>query len=74
VVARYLGYQKVCEAPIALDYQFESTVNLGAAWRVLWDTSAIFYRLRIMRYYSRRRQELQAAEQESRPIELSSGA
>jgi glycosyltransferase involved in cell wall biosynthesis len=60
VVARYLGYRKVCEAPITLDYQFESTVNLGSAWRVVWDTAAIFYRLRILHYYQHRRQQLLA--------------
>jgi glycosyltransferase involved in cell wall biosynthesis len=64
VVARQLGYQKVCEAPITLDYHFESTVNVHAAWRVLWDTAAIFYRLRILRYYERRQLELQTAERE----------
>jgi glycosyltransferase involved in cell wall biosynthesis len=58
VVARQLGYRNVCEAPITLDYRFESTVNLRSAWRVLWDTAAIFYRLRILRYYQRRRQLL----------------
>jgi hypothetical protein len=60
VVARYLGYRNVCEAPIRLDFQFESTVNLSSAGRVLWDTAAIFYRLRILRYYERRRIELAA--------------
>src|SRR5207253_9113382 len=58
VVARQLGYRNVCEAPIALKYRFESTVNLGSAWRVLWDTVAIFYRLRLLRYYQRRRTEM----------------
>ena len=62
VVARQLGYRKVCEAPVTLEYQFESTVNLGSAWRVLWDTAAIFYRLRILRYYQRRRLQLLEAE------------
>lgn len=62
VVARQLGYVKIQEAPISLDYQFESTVNLGSAWRVLWDTAAIFYRLRILRYYQRRRLELAASD------------
>lgn len=57
VVSRFLGYRKVCEAPIVLDYQFDSTVSLGSAWHVLWDTVAIFYRLRILRYYERRRRE-----------------
>jgi glycosyltransferase involved in cell wall biosynthesis len=62
VVARQLGYRKIIEAPISLDYQFESTVNLRSAWRVLWDTAAIFYRLRILRYYQRRRLELAVAD------------
>jgi glycosyltransferase involved in cell wall biosynthesis len=64
VVARQLGYKNVCEAPVKLDYQFDSTVNLGSAWNVLWDTAAIFYRLRILRYYKRRRHQLLDAEQE----------
>jgi hypothetical protein len=58
VVARYLGYRSVVEAPIKLDYQFESSVNIQAAFDVLWDTAAIFYRLRILRYYQRRRRAL----------------
>lgn len=66
VVARTLGYQKVCEAPIRLDYRFETTVDLGAAWRVLWDTAAIFYRLRVLRYYQRRRLEFERANLEAR--------
>ena len=53
VVARRLGYRKVMEAPIDLDYQFDSTVNPQAVFNVLWDTAAIFYRLRIIRYYDR---------------------
>jgi len=53
VVARHLGYRKVMEAPVELGYKFESTVNPKAAWRALWDTAAIFYRLHILRYYDR---------------------
>src|SRR5207245_8071782 len=63
VVSRHIGFVNIREAPIKLDYQFESTVNLGSAWNVLWDTAAIFYRLRILRYYDRRRRQLLAAEQ-----------
>lgn len=55
VVARQLGYRKVMEAPVDLDYKFETTADLKATWHVLWDTAAIFYRLRILRYYSRER-------------------
>jgi glycosyltransferase involved in cell wall biosynthesis len=66
VVARYLGYRNVCEAPIRLEYQFESTVNLRSAFDVLWDTAAIFYRLRILRYYKHRRRQLLDAEHQSK--------
>lgn len=55
VVARQLGYRKVMEAPVDLNYKFESTVDPQAAWRILWDTAAIFYRLRILSYYTRQR-------------------
>jgi len=67
VVARYLGYRNVREAPISLNYQFESTVNLRSAFDVLWDTAAIFYRLRVLRYYQRRRLELAASNRISEP-------
>ena len=55
VVARQLGYSKIMEAPVSLDYKFESTAKLNAAWHVLWDTAAIFYRLRILRHYAHQR-------------------
>jgi glycosyltransferase involved in cell wall biosynthesis len=55
VVARHLGYKKVMEAPVDLDYKFESTANFRATWNVLWDTAAIFYRLHLRRFYARRR-------------------
>jgi glycosyltransferase involved in cell wall biosynthesis len=61
VVARFLGYRRIHEAPITLDYHFESTVNLRSAFDVLWDTAAIYYRLRILRHYERRRKEIAAA-------------
>jgi len=70
VVARQLGYRNVCEAPIVLSYRFDSTVNLRSAWRVLWDTAAIFYRLRILHYYERRKRELaDAAAETERAVE-----
>jgi hypothetical protein len=58
VVARFLGYRNVREAPISLAHQFGSTVNLRSALNVLWDTAAIFYRLRVLRYYERMRNQL----------------
>ena len=58
VVARQLGYKKVMEAPVDLDYRFESTADLRATWHVLWDTAAIFYRLRFLRFYAHQRAEI----------------
>lgn len=53
VIAHRLGYQRVVEAPIAIKQQFSTTTNLKAAWRVLLDTFAIFYRLRVLKFYDR---------------------
>lgn len=55
VVAHHLGYRRIVEAPIELDFQFESSVRLRSAFQVLWDTAAIFYRLNILRHYDERR-------------------
>jgi glycosyltransferase involved in cell wall biosynthesis len=55
VVARQLGYKKVMEAPVELNYKFDSTADLKATWHVLWDTAAIFYRLRFLRFYAHQR-------------------
>jgi glycosyltransferase involved in cell wall biosynthesis len=55
VVARHLGYTKIAEAPISLDYQFSSTIGARAVYDVLLDTAAIFYRLNILGYYDRHR-------------------
>jgi len=61
VVARKLGYKKVVEAPIKLDYRFETTTSPSAVYRALWDTAAIYYRLHIIHHYDRRLRELSAA-------------
>ncbi len=54
-VAYYLGYKKIFEAPVELNYKFgKSLVSqslLGALIRTFWDSLAIFYRLKILRYY-----------------------
>jgi len=51
VLARHYGFRRVIEAPVNINYSFRSTTNLRAAARVLCDTLAIFYRLRIRHYY-----------------------
>jgi glycosyltransferase involved in cell wall biosynthesis len=55
-VARELGYGRVLEMPVRLDYRFSgSGVRSRAVARALWDTAAVFYRLRILRTYKRKR-------------------
>ena len=58
-VARSLGYRRVRELPVHLNYRFTgSEVRSKAVAVALWDTAAVFYRLRILRTYQRRRREL----------------
>lgn len=54
-VAHHLGYTRIFEAPVELDFSGVSTITstkvLKEIWNVLWDTLAVFYRLRILGYY-----------------------
>lgn len=52
VLARTFGFTRILEVPVTIDYQFATTTNLRAVFRVLQDTAAIFYRLHITRYYT----------------------
>lgn len=57
VVARQLGFRRIYEAPIKLDYTFGSiteAATLRAIRGIVVDTFAIFYRAYIMNYYTRR--------------------
>jgi len=55
-VANYLGYSKIFEAPIELNFA-EATSSITwkkiliTVWNMMKDTLAVFYRLRIRRYY-----------------------
>lgn len=54
-VAHHLGYTKIKEAPVFLDFTDWSSVTSTNFWwvisRMLWDTAAVYYRLRILKYY-----------------------
>lgn len=54
-VAYRLGYKRIYESPIELYFNGSSSITTGNFWKVifrtLWDTLAIFYRLRILKYY-----------------------
>lgn len=60
-VANYLGYTRIYEAPIRLNFSGVSTITSKNFWKItlhmLWDTLAVFYRLKILRYYDKQLQQ-----------------
>ena len=61
-VAAALGYGRVRELPVRLEYRFSgSQLGSRGVARALVDTAAIFYRLRLLRTYQRKRQLLRNA-------------
>lgn len=51
VVAKSLGYRKITEAPIDLNFNFTSTISLKCIRNILQDTLAIYWRKNILKYY-----------------------
>ncbi|MBU1200199.1 glycosyltransferase [Patescibacteria group bacterium] len=54
-VANHLGFKRIYEAPIKLNFQsgnLTSAATLKTIYQMLWETAAVFYRLRILHYYS----------------------
>jgi glycosyltransferase involved in cell wall biosynthesis len=52
VVARVCGYTRLLEAPIQLEYQFSSRIDVRATFGIFVDTMAIFYRRYVLRTYT----------------------
>ncbi|MFZ5366177.1 MAG: glycosyltransferase [Patescibacteria group bacterium] len=52
-VARRLGFERIHDGPVEMDARkFKySSVGFNTIWSMLVDTLAVFYRLRILRYY-----------------------
>lgn len=54
-VAYHLGFRKIYESPVEVDFSHASSITSTNFWKVIWhmlqDTLAVFYRLRILRYY-----------------------
>jgi hypothetical protein len=58
-VATALGHTRIKELPVRLEYRFSgSALGSRTVLRALWDTAAIFYRLRVLRTYQRKRRLL----------------
>lgn len=55
VIANHLGYHRITEAPVDLDFNPSTTgINSSAIRGIIQDTLAIFYRLHILRWYDRK--------------------
>jgi glycosyltransferase involved in cell wall biosynthesis len=53
VLAHHLGF-KIDEAPVIVEYRGKfGHIGLRAIFNIWWDTMAVFYRLRIKRYYQK---------------------
>ncbi len=54
-VARHLGYKRIYESPVELSLTGFSSITSKTFWSIvlqtLWDTLAVYYRLRILKYY-----------------------
>lgn len=57
-VSYKLGYTRIYEAPIKLNFRGVGSISSTNFWRVifwmLWDTAAVFYRLKILHYYDKK--------------------
>lgn len=51
-VAKYLGFNRIYEAPIEVVFDRKtSRVSWAVVLRMVWDSLAIFYRLKVLHYY-----------------------
>lgn len=51
-VSKYLGFKRIYEAPIEVLFdKSNSAISRKVVFNMLWDTLAVFYRLRILNYY-----------------------
>lgn len=61
VIAHQLGYRRVFEAPIELDFNaVNSGINFKTIKKMIIDTLAVFYRARILNYYRKQNKKKRA--------------
>jgi len=54
-VAKHLGFGRIYEAPIEVKFdKATSAIKWHTIFKMIWDTLAVFYRLRILHYYNDR--------------------
>jgi glycosyltransferase involved in cell wall biosynthesis len=70
-VSKALGFGRVRELPVRLEYRFTgSAIGSRTVLRALLDTAAVFYRLRVLRTYQRKRRLLGARPSRPGPLPL----
>jgi len=56
-VAYSRGYHRIYEAPVKIEFNDNGAITKSKLWKIifnmLWDTTAVFYRLRILHYYQK---------------------
>ncbi len=57
-VAQKLGYKKIIESPIKLNFKNATGITTGNFWKAIfwtfWETLAVYYRLKIIHYYDKK--------------------
>lgn len=69
VVANYLGYKKIYDAPVEVDLDFSDSTIIGlftqnGIWQFVYDTLAVWYRLNILKYYRSGRKRIRIYDKE----------
>jgi len=58
-VAHSRGFKRIYEAPVRLSFDKASSIIGGNFWKaifhMMWDTSAVFYRLKFLHYYQKQK-------------------
>jgi len=67
-VSYALGYKRIFEAPVEIKFNpGNSTIMSTSLWRIvglmIWDTAAVFYRLKILNYYDKSKISKRGAKQ-----------
>ena len=59
-VSYALGYTRIYEAPVKINFKKNSIISKtlwSTIFLMIWDTFAVFYRLKILHYYTRKREK-----------------
>ena len=74
VVCQKLGYDRFVELPVTIKERMTSTVSRRSATEMMLDTLAIFYRLKVLKYYDRRVGEVASRETTAEIVEVATEA